>query len=31
VLGPGDERRQELVKRRAMASQLLFHATFDGR
>jgi predicted ATPase len=30
-LGPGDERRQELVKRRAMASQLLFHATFDGR
>ena len=31
VLGPGDDRRQELVKRRAMASQLLFHANVDGR
>jgi len=31
TLAPGDGRRTALVKRRAMASQLLFHATFDGR
>jgi len=31
TLAPGDGRRTSLVKRRAMAFQLLFHATFDGR
>jgi predicted ATPase len=31
ALPPGDDRRQGLVNRRAMASQLLFHAAFDAR
>jgi len=31
ALPPGDDRRLRLVNRRAMASQLLFHAAFDAR
>ena len=31
VLPPGDDRRMRVVKRRAMASQLNFHAAFDAR